>query len=95
MFLQPPFHPQFPFPGGGGQPGMSPIHQKAVSLIGRTVGISLRNGQGVSGVLCSVRDRQLFVMQYLYQSQFATFHYDLSNVADINPFPRCQPGPLY
>ncbi|MCC2687148.1 MAG: hypothetical protein K0R75_4047, partial [Paenibacillaceae bacterium] len=55
MFSQPPFFPQFPFPGGGGQPGMSPIHQKAVGLIGRTVGISLRNGQGVSGVLCSVR----------------------------------------
>jgi hypothetical protein len=34
-------------------------------------------------------------MQYLYQSQFATFHYDLASVADINPFPRCQPGPLY
>jgi hypothetical protein len=95
MFLQPPFLPQFPFPGGGGQPGMSPIHQKAVSLIGRTVGVSLRNGQGVSGVLCSVRGRQIFLLQFLYQSQFATFHYDLSNVADINPFPRCQHGPVY
>nr|WP_125666076.1 hypothetical protein [Paenibacillus baekrokdamisoli] len=69
---------------------MTPIQQKAMHLIGHQVGLSLKNGQGVSGVLCSVHSGELFLLQYLYASQFATFHYPFSDVADILPFPSCQ-----
>ncbi|TMV51664.1 hypothetical protein FE783_06870 [Paenibacillus mesophilus] len=72
-----------------------PLQQKARSLLGQPVGISLKNGQGVAGVLCQVQANELFVLQYLYQAQFATFHYPFSDIQDIHPFPRCRPGPLY
>nr|WP_248930802.1 hypothetical protein [Paenibacillus hamazuiensis] len=65
------------------------VEQKALALIGHPAGISLKNGQGVSGVLCGVQSGQLFVMQYLYASQFATFHYPLNDIRDIHPFPSC------
>ncbi|TVY09021.1 hypothetical protein FPZ49_15650 [Paenibacillus cremeus] len=61
-------------------------------LRGTPVGISLKNGQGVSGILCSVHSGQVYVMQYLYQSQFATFHYSFNDIRDIIPFPPCYPG---
>jgi hypothetical protein len=72
-----------------------PLQQKARSLLGQPVGISLKNGQGVAGVLCQVQSNELFVLQYLYQAQFATFHYPFSDIQDILAFPRCRPGPLY
>jgi len=78
--------PWMPMPGHN-----SPILQKAVALIGKPVGISLTNGQGVSGVLCSVLSGQIYLLQYLYHSQFATFHYAVNTVNDIYPFPVCQP----
>jgi hypothetical protein len=78
------------------------LHQKARSLLGQPVGISLRNGQGVTGVLCEMHGNEIFVLQYLYQSQFATFHYPFNEIQDIHGFPRCRPsggggggGPLY
>ncbi|MCA0758015.1 hypothetical protein KP806_23425 [Paenibacillus sp. N4] len=58
--------------------------------IGRPVGVSLRNGQGVSGVLCSVDNGQIFLLQYLYGSQFATFHYTFGEIANIMPYPPCR-----
>nr|WP_240763199.1 hypothetical protein [Paenibacillus thalictri] len=82
-----------PGPGQAAYPGA--LEQKARSLIGRPVGVSLKNGQGVSGVLCSVESGQIFMMQYLYHTQFATFHYAFQDIADILPFPACQYGPLY
>ncbi|WP_307794944.1 hypothetical protein [Alkalihalobacillus sp. BA299] len=71
------------------------IEQKAIGLIGQPVGISLKNGQGVSGVLCSVQSGEVFVMQYLYATQFATFHYSFNNIKDIHAFPSCNIGSLY
>ncbi|MFC5650300.1 hypothetical protein ACFPYJ_14410 [Paenibacillus solisilvae] len=68
------------------------VQQKAMNLIGRQVGLSLKNGQGVSGVLCSVQGGQVFLIQYLYAAQFATFHYAFNDIADILPFPACQTG---
>jgi hypothetical protein len=82
-------------PGPGQAASAAQLQQKASGLIGTPVGISLKNGQGVSGVLCSIQQGQLYVMQYLYQTQFATFHYPLQDVADINPYPACQYSPLY
>jgi len=66
------------------------VQQKASLLIGRPVGLSMRNGTGVSGILCAVQGGELYVLQYMYQTQFATFHYPLNQIADILPFPPCR-----
>lgn len=70
-----------------------PLPHKARSLLGWPVGVSLKNGQGVAGVLCQVQADEIFVLQYLYQAQFATFHYKFSEIQDIHGFPRCRQGP--
>lgn len=70
-------------------PGQMSIQQKAMMMIGRPVGISLRNGQGVSGVLCSVQGGEVYIMQYMYATQFATFHYSFNDINDILPYPGC------
>jgi hypothetical protein len=81
-----PFSNPWSIPGGTAPT----IEQKANSLIGQPVGISLKNGQGISGVLCSTDATQVFVLQYLYAFQFATFHYSYQDIADILPYPPCQ-----
>ncbi|NLY30392.1 MAG: hypothetical protein GX047_07145 [Firmicutes bacterium] len=63
-------------------------------LIGQPVGVSLVNGQGVSGILCDVSNNQVYLLEYLYQSQFATRHYSFAQIRDIHPFPPCQ-GRVY
>ncbi|WP_075617611.1 hypothetical protein [Paenisporosarcina indica] len=64
--------------------------QKVWNLIGQPVGISLTNGQGTSGVLCNVYGGKIYIIEYLYQSQFALKHFDYGMIQDINPFPTCQ-----
>ena len=63
--------------------------QKIRSLIGHPVGISLANGQGTSGVLCGTDGGKLFVIEYLYQTQFALKQYEFYIIKDINGFPPC------
>jgi len=58
-------------------------------LINKPVGVSLANGQGVSGILCSVANGQIYLLEYLYQSQFATKHYAFNEIQDVLPFPGC------
>lgn len=70
-------------------PGQIPMQQKALYLMGRPVGISLKNGRGVSGILCRVENGEIYVMQYMYATQFATFHYPLSEINDIMAYPAC------
>ncbi|THF79603.1 hypothetical protein E6C55_12270 [Cohnella fermenti] len=65
------------------------VQQKATYFMGRPVGISFRNGTGASGILCNVQNGQLSLLQYLYHSQFATFHYPLTDIADVLPYPTC------
>ncbi|MEK5392919.1 hypothetical protein NSQ59_21500 [Margalitia sp. FSL K6-0131] len=73
-----------------------PWQQKIQHLLGKPVGISFTNGQGTSGILCSAQGGQLYVIEYLYQSQFALKHYDYRMIQDINTFPSCyQQQPLY
>ncbi len=75
-----------------------PMHwqQKIPYLIGRPIGISFMNGQGTTGVLCSAHDGQLYVYEYLYQSQFAMKHYDFRQIQDIHAYPNCpHQNPLY
>jgi hypothetical protein len=65
-------------------------------LINKPVGVSLANGQGVSGILCSVSNGEIYLLEYLYQSQFATKHYPFDQIQDIQPFPACYtPAMLY
>lgn len=67
-------------------------------LIHQPVGVSLVNGQGVSGILCGFDHGSIYLMEYLYQSQFATKHYSYAQIQNITPFPPCGPnpvGPLY
>jgi NurA-like 5'-3' nuclease len=59
-------------------------------LIGQPVGISLRNGRGISGVLCDVRGNYIYVLEYLYAQQFATFKYRFDEIQNIYRFPSCR-----
>ncbi|MBD2870572.1 hypothetical protein [Paenibacillus arenilitoris] len=71
-------------------------YAKALGLVGRPVGVSLVNGQGVTGVLCSVTGGTVVLQEYLYQSQFAAKQYPYDSIQDINAFPGCSTsGPLY
>ncbi|NBC68480.1 hypothetical protein GT003_05740 [Paenibacillus sacheonensis] len=65
------------------------LQQKATYLVGTHVGISMRNGQGVSGKLCGVQGGEVYVLQYMYTSQFATFHYPFNQINDIYHYPNC------
>ena len=64
-------------------------------LMNQPVGFSLRNGQGVSGVLCDVSNGTVYLMEYLYHTQYATKHYSFDEIQNITPFPSCQPERLY
>lgn len=66
-----------------------PIQQKAFALLGRPVGVSLMDGTGVSGILCSVDGGSIYIIEYLYHTQFATKHYTFGQVRDILPYPQC------
>ncbi|SFJ52374.1 hypothetical protein SAMN02799624_04891 [Paenibacillus sp. UNC496MF] len=74
-----------PNPATGGMP----LEQKAAYLVGRPVGFSLRSGQGASAKLCGVQGGEAYVLQYLYASQFATFHYPFDQINAIYPYPDC------
>lgn len=66
-----------------------PWQHKIGTLFDQPVGISFINGTGTSGVLCGAHSGSVYVMEYLYQSQFAIKHYNYSMIQDINPFPSC------
>ncbi len=58
-------------------------------LVNKPVGVSLANGQGVSGILCNVANGEIYLLEYLYHTQFATKHYKFDEIQDILPFPGC------
>lgn len=64
--------------------------QKVHYLTGQPVGVSFRNGQGTSGVLCGFSDGKLLLIEYLYHTQFAMKQYDLRTIQDIHGFPPCR-----
>ncbi|TVX86852.1 hypothetical protein [Paenibacillus agilis] len=75
---------------------MPPWYQKAIQLQGQPVGVSLANGQGISGLLCSISGGTVVIQEYLYQNQFAAKQYPFAAIQDINPFPGCYvPSPVY
>jgi hypothetical protein len=51
------------------------LQHKAYAWIGRPIGVSLVDGTGVSGILCSIEGGFIYVIEYLYHTQFATKHY--------------------
>lgn len=59
------------------------------SLTGKPIGISFKNGQGTSGVLCGMSKSKLLIVEYLYHEQFALKQYDISLIENIHPFPPC------
>ncbi|WP_152391825.1 hypothetical protein [Paenibacillus guangzhouensis] len=63
--------------------------QSLYGLIGKPVGVSMMDGTGVTGVLCSVQHDDIYLMEYLYHTQFATKHYPLSQIQAVHPFPGC------
>ncbi|WP_078379759.1 hypothetical protein [Sutcliffiella halmapala] len=64
--------------------------QKIPYLIGDPVGVSFVTGQGTSGILCGADGDKLYVLEYLYHTQFALKQYEYQQIQDINPFPNCQ-----
>lgn len=66
-----------------------PWQQKIAYLLGKPIGISFIDGTGTSGILCEASGGSLYVMEYLYHSQFAIKHYNYNTIQDIHPFPNC------
>ena len=66
-------------------------------LINKPVGVSLMDGTGVSGILCSITHNEIYLLEYLYHTQFALKHYSLNQIRDVLPFPPCRTltPPLY
>ncbi|MGO4886625.1 hypothetical protein ACJ2A9_02615 [Anaerobacillus sp. MEB173] len=60
-------------------------------LMGQPVGVSFTDGTGTSGILCDADGGQIYVLEYLYHTQFALKHYDYKTIQDLLPFPPCQP----
>jgi hypothetical protein len=59
-------------------------------LVNQNVGVSLTNGQGVAGKLCSYDSNSIYLLQYLYQQQFATMHYTYGEIQNVTPYPSCR-----
>ncbi len=72
-----------------------PVQTDLNYLINQPVGVSLMNGQGVSGVLCDISDTEIYLLEYLYQSQFALKHYPFSQIQFVHPFPPCRTPVVY
>ncbi|AKL97318.1 hypothetical protein CACET_c38900 [Clostridium aceticum] len=66
-------------------------------LINQPVGVSLADGTGVSGILCSITHSEIYLLEYLYHTQFALKRYPLYQIRDVLPFPPCSTpiSPLY
>jgi len=62
-------------------------------LINQPVGVSMADGTGVSGILCNVDDREIYLLEYLYHTQFALKHYPLNIIQGVYPFPGCAATP--
>lgn len=67
-----------------------PWEQNLYRMMGKAVGISFRNGQGTSGILCDADNDMVYITEHLYREQFATKQYALNTIHEIVPFPPCQ-----
>lgn len=58
----------------------------------QNVGVSLANGQGTAGKLCSFDSEGIYLLEYLYHQQFAMKHYRYGEIQDVMLYPSCAPG---
>lgn len=65
------------------------VYKKIRSLIGQPIGVSFKNGLGVSGVLCDLNEEEntILVMEYLYDAKFIEKVYNLKLIQGIYIFP--------
>lgn len=66
-----------------------PFDFNLIYMINQPVGVSLIDGRGASGILCNVTEREIYLLEYLYHTQFALKHYPLNIVQAVYPFPPC------
>lgn len=67
-----------------------PWQSRIWQMMGQPVGVSFRDGTGTSGILCEVRANTLFIIEYLYQEQFALKQYPIGTIQNVLSFPPCQ-----
>lgn len=67
-----------------------PWRQRIWNLIGLPVGVSLINGRHISGVLCRVRDRQIFIIQFNNQGQYGLRSFNFNQILNVTEFPSCR-----
>lgn len=70
------------------------MFEKIKYLIGKPIGVYLKNGLSVSGVLCDANEHEISIMEYLYQEKFVQRHYDFHMIQGIYMFPSCSDGYL-
>ncbi|WP_100397944.1 hypothetical protein [Bacillus sp. FJAT-44742] len=65
-------------------------YKKAQYLIGEPVGIALKNGRGTSGILCSLGNTKIFLLEYNNDREFSLKQYYFDDIHNIHPFPPVQ-----
>jgi len=66
------------------------VLEKIKFLIGQPIGVSLKNGLSVSGVLCDANEDEILLLEYMYQEKFIQNHYDFKSIKGIYMFPYCK-----
>lgn len=64
-------------------------HLNLFNYLNQPVGVSLANGQGAAGILCHVTNTEIYLLEYMYQAQFALKQYSINQVQAVHPFPPC------
>lgn len=64
------------------------IRKRALLLRGLPVGITFNDGTGMSGVLCRVGTKNLFVLVF-EDNSFILERISISSIKKIRKFPRC------
>jgi len=58
-------------------------------LIGQPIGVALKSGLSVSGVLCDADEDEICLLEHLYQAKFVQKYYDYDLIQGIYIFPSC------
>ncbi|RHW38409.1 hypothetical protein D1B33_05885 [Lysinibacillus yapensis] len=59
-------------------------------LIGQPIGVALKNGLSVSGVLCKADEDEICLMEYLFQARFIQKYYTYEQIQGIYIFPSSE-----
>lgn len=74
---------------------MLPWQMMLPYLVNQNVGVSLMDGTGTAGKLCRFDTSGIYLLEYLYQTQFATKHYLYGQIQNITAYPNCNPMPAH